>query len=115
MTEAAAPGLLVRKEITVEASQTRAFNVFTQEHGAWWPLATHHIGAAPAGPAVSGPRVGGGWFERGGDAANANGVACWSGIRRDGLFSRGKSPLIGSTIRQSIPKWRSALWRSGRP
>ena len=29
-----APALLVRKEITVEASQTRAFNVFTQEHGA---------------------------------------------------------------------------------
>ena len=65
MTQATEPGLLVRKEITVEASQTRAFNVFTQEHGAWWPLATHHIGAAPAETAIIEPRVGGRWFERG--------------------------------------------------
>jgi uncharacterized protein YndB with AHSA1/START domain len=72
MTQVAASGLLVRKEITVEASQTRAFNVFTQEHGAWWPLATHHIGAAPAETAVIEPRVGGRWFERGGDGSECD-------------------------------------------
>jgi hypothetical protein len=29
------PGVFVSKEITVEASQARAFDVFTREHGAW--------------------------------------------------------------------------------
>jgi len=38
----------VRKEIVIEASQARAFRVFTEEHGAWWPLATHHIGEKAA-------------------------------------------------------------------
>jgi hypothetical protein len=68
----ASPGLFVRKEITVEASQTRAFNVFTQEHGAWWPLATHHIGAAPAETAVIEPRAGGRWFERAADGSECD-------------------------------------------
>jgi hypothetical protein len=54
----------VRKEIVVEASQARAFRVFTEEHGAWWPLATHHIGAQAAETAVIEPRTGGRWFER---------------------------------------------------
>jgi uncharacterized protein YndB with AHSA1/START domain len=65
--ERAAPGLLVRKEITVEASQARAFDVFTREHGVWWPLATHHIGSAPAETAIIEPRAGGRWFERAAD------------------------------------------------
>ena len=54
----------VRKEIVVEASQARAFRAFTEEHGAWWPLATHHIGEKPAETAVIEPRPGGRWFER---------------------------------------------------
>ena len=57
----------VRKEIVVEASQERAFRVFTAEHGAWWPLATHHIGAQAAETAVIEPRVGGRWLERAAD------------------------------------------------
>jgi hypothetical protein len=57
----------VRKEIVVEASQERAFRVFTEEHGAWWPLATHHIGAQPAATAVIEPRAGGLWLERAAD------------------------------------------------
>jgi uncharacterized protein YndB with AHSA1/START domain len=69
MTQGTEHALLVRKEITVEASQSRAFNVFTQEHGVWWPLATHHIGAAPAETAIIEPRVGGRWFERGRDGS----------------------------------------------
>jgi uncharacterized protein YndB with AHSA1/START domain len=69
MTQGKEHALLVRKEITVEASQSRAFNVFTQEHGVWWPLATHHIGAAPAETAIIEPRVGGRWFERGRDGS----------------------------------------------
>src|SRR5579864_2317480 len=59
----------VRKEITVEASQARAFRVFTEEHGAWWPLATHHIAQKPAATAVIEPRAGGRWFERAADGS----------------------------------------------
>jgi hypothetical protein len=70
--ESTAPGLFVRKEITVEASQTRAFNVFAQELGAWWPLATHHIGGAPAETAIIEPRAGGRWFERAADGTECD-------------------------------------------
>lgn len=70
--ESTAPGLFVRKEITVEASQARAFNVFAQELGAWWPLATHHIGSAPAETAIIEPRVGGRWFERAADGTECD-------------------------------------------
>jgi hypothetical protein len=57
----------VRKEITVETSQARAFRVFTEEHGAWWPLATYHIGEKDAETAIIEPRAGGRWFERAAD------------------------------------------------
>jgi hypothetical protein len=61
------PGVFVSKEITVEASQARAFDVFTRELGVWWPLATHHIGSDPAETAIIEPRAGGRWFERSAD------------------------------------------------
>ena len=66
------PGLFVRKEITVEASQARAFDVFTREHGAWWPLATHHIGSAAAETAIIEPHTGGRWFERAADGSECD-------------------------------------------
>jgi hypothetical protein len=75
--EHATPGLFVRKEITVEASQARAFDVFTRELGVWWPLATHHIGSDPAETAIIEPRAGGRWFER-----SADGRECeWGRVR----------------------------------
>ncbi len=55
--------LTIRKGITVEASQQRAFNVFTQNHGAWWP-AVYHLGAADFETAIIEPFAGGRWFER---------------------------------------------------
>jgi uncharacterized protein YndB with AHSA1/START domain len=64
--------LFVRKEITVEASQARAFDVFTREHGAWWPLATHHIGSAAAETAIIEPHTGGRWFERAADGSECD-------------------------------------------
>ena len=66
------PGVFVSKEITVEASQARAFDVFTREHGAWWPLATHHIGGAAAETAIIEPRAGGRWFERAADGSECD-------------------------------------------
>ena len=57
----------VRKEIVVEASQARAFRVFTEDLGVWWPLATHHIGEKAAETAIIEPRAGGRWFERAAD------------------------------------------------
>jgi uncharacterized protein YndB with AHSA1/START domain len=59
----------VVKQITIETSAARAFRVFTEDIGAWWPLATHHIGAHPPETAVIEPRVGGRWFERAADGA----------------------------------------------
>ena len=68
----APPAVFVRKEITVEASQARAFDVFTREHGAWWPLATHHIGSAAAETAIIEPHAGGRWFERAADGSECD-------------------------------------------
>lgn len=59
----------VRQEIVIDVSPERAFRVFTEEHGAWWPLATHHIGAQAPTTAIIEPRVGGRWFERATDGA----------------------------------------------
>ena len=59
----------VVKEITIETSAARAFRVFTEDIGAWWPLATHHIGPQPAETAVIEPRAGGRWFERAADGS----------------------------------------------
>ena len=59
----------VRREIVVDASQARAFRVFTEEIGSWWPLATHHIAAKPAETAIIEPRAGGRWFERAADGS----------------------------------------------
>ncbi|MGZ3409075.1 MAG: SRPBCC family protein [Xanthobacteraceae bacterium] len=59
----------IRQEIIIDVSPERAFRVFTEEHGAWWPLATHHIGAQPAETAIIEPRVGGRWFERAADGS----------------------------------------------
>ena len=56
----------VRKQITVEAPQQRAFDVFTARMGAWWKP-DHHLGEQPFADVVIEPHEGGGWFER--DAA----------------------------------------------
>jgi uncharacterized protein YndB with AHSA1/START domain len=57
----------VRKAVTVDAPVEHVFRVFTEEHGKWWPLNTHHIGEVAAATAVIEPYVGGRWYERGVD------------------------------------------------
>jgi uncharacterized protein YndB with AHSA1/START domain len=64
--------VVVRKSVLVNAPQAHAFAVFTEQHGSWWPLKTHHIGTAPAQTAFMEPRAGGRWFERSSDGAECD-------------------------------------------
>jgi uncharacterized protein YndB with AHSA1/START domain len=74
----------LRKTITVAAPQEVAFRVFTEKMTSWWPLDTHHIGAAKAVAAVIEPREGGRWFERGEDGSETpwGAVVAWDPPRR---------------------------------
>ncbi len=48
----------VKKSVTVKAGVERAFQVFTEDFGSWWPK-SHHIGSSPMKRAVMEGRVGG--------------------------------------------------------
>jgi uncharacterized protein YndB with AHSA1/START domain len=61
----------IRKEITVAADPGRAFEVFTANHGSWWP-SVYHIGEAEYETAVIEPFAGGRWFERGVDGSECD-------------------------------------------
>jgi uncharacterized protein YndB with AHSA1/START domain len=58
----------VRETITVEAPIERAFAVFTEEMGSWWPEG-HHVLQAPLAEMVFEPRVGGHIYDRGTDGS----------------------------------------------
>lgn len=62
--------MLVRKSVTVEADQRRAFEVFTAQIGTWWSP-TYHIGSADYETAIIEPFEGGRWFERGVDGSES--------------------------------------------
>ena len=51
----------VIKQFVVEASQERAFQVFTEGIDRWWPR-EHHIGKSPLKRAVIEPKMGGRWY-----------------------------------------------------
>ena len=51
----------VRKLLTVNTAQARAFEVFTARLDSWWPKA-HSIGALPVKQSFIEPRVGGRWY-----------------------------------------------------
>ena len=61
----------VRRSVTVKASPTRAFEVFTGGIGRWWPP-SHHVGAVPMKNAVIEPRAGGRWYEVGEDGSQCD-------------------------------------------
>jgi uncharacterized protein YndB with AHSA1/START domain len=56
----------VIRSVTVAASQQRAFTVFTEQFGSWWPR-EYSIGEADMADFVLEPRVGGRWYEVGVD------------------------------------------------
>jgi uncharacterized protein YndB with AHSA1/START domain len=58
----------VVKTVTVRCPPATAFRRFTEELGAWWPLATHHMSDDPSSCAMEG-RIGGRLFERGKDGS----------------------------------------------
>jgi uncharacterized protein YndB with AHSA1/START domain len=53
---------VIRKQLIVEAPAERAYRVFAQSMGTWWPK-SHHIGKSPLRDCVVEPRVGGRWYE----------------------------------------------------
>lgn len=61
----------VRQSITVAASQSLAFEVFTRRLGEWWPR-EYSIGATEMADFVIQPRNGGRWYEVGVDGAECD-------------------------------------------
>jgi len=62
----------VRKQLFVEATPQRAFEVFTAGFARWWPGESHHIGGSPYKTSVMEPRMGGRWYEIGVDGAECD-------------------------------------------
>lgn len=58
----------VRKQLRVQASQSRAFLVFTEQMSRWWP-ATHTLLKSPLKECIIEPRVGGRWYAVGEDGS----------------------------------------------
>jgi uncharacterized protein YndB with AHSA1/START domain len=54
----------VRQSVTVPLKPERAFELFVDEFGAWWPGESHHVGERAAQTAIIEPRKGGRWYER---------------------------------------------------
>ena len=54
----------VRKSVTVNVPQQRAFDFFVAHHAQWWPIESHRILDGSTGAVIE-PREGGRWFESG--------------------------------------------------
>jgi uncharacterized protein YndB with AHSA1/START domain len=65
-----APKAFIKKTMRVAVPIDRAFRVFVDRMGAWWP-AQHHIGATPFKDILVEHRAGGRWYE-----LSANGQEC---------------------------------------
>ena len=64
--------LAIRKTITVQATQERAFGVFTEGLATWWPLDGYYIGGQQPQTAVIEPRAGGRWYEQAADGTKCD-------------------------------------------
>jgi uncharacterized protein YndB with AHSA1/START domain len=61
----------VRKAVTVSVPQAKAFDVFTNGFGRWWP-SSHSIGKSAQQSAIMEPRTGGRWYEIGEDGTQCD-------------------------------------------
>jgi len=68
----------VKKQITVETTQQRAFRVFTEGVNRWWPR-EHHAAPSPLERIVIEPRTGGRWYSvcQDGSEINVGKVLDW--------------------------------------
>lgn len=60
----------VKRTLHVEVPIEKAFQVFTERMGKWWPE-SHHVGGTPFKDILIDPKKGGRWYE-----INAEGVEC---------------------------------------
>ncbi|MGH6920969.1 MAG: SRPBCC domain-containing protein [Geminicoccaceae bacterium] len=74
----------IRKTIELDAPLARAFEVWTEQVGRWWPLAEHSISKADATGCFIEPGVGGRLYEttRSGDEHQWGTVVVWEPPRR---------------------------------
>jgi uncharacterized protein YndB with AHSA1/START domain len=63
---------VIRKEVRVEASPERAFQVFTEQIATWWPLDRYSLFAEEAEATVFETRVGGRLYERTADGRESD-------------------------------------------
>ena len=70
MTLARFPVPPIVKAVTVRCPPARAFALFAEDFGRWWPVSRVHTGPDPVACAIE-PRVGGRVFERAADGREA--------------------------------------------
>lgn len=58
----------VRASITVQAPVEKAWQVYTEQYGSWYPK-DHFLGAGPADTVIIEPYAGGRWYERQADGS----------------------------------------------
>ena len=74
----------IQKTIELDTPHDRAFSVWTEEVGSWWPLAEHSVGQAESTGCAFEPGVGGRLYEttRAGDEHLWGRIAVWEPPRR---------------------------------
>jgi uncharacterized protein YndB with AHSA1/START domain len=91
----------VRSAVSVPLARRRAFRLFTDEMGSWWPLEGHSVNETEATGVVVEPRVGGRVYETlaGGGEADWGLVTAWDAGSRFGMtWHPGQSPELATQL-----------------